>query len=537
VLFPAALLVMVTVALVLLVASSNIANLVLARAAERRREIAIRLAVGASRGRIVRQLVSESTILAFLGGLGGVVVAFALASLLVSFRPPLPVPISLDVGVDLRVVLFATGLTTAAVLLFGLVPALQVSRGDLVTPLKTEGSALTRRSGLFRLRGVFLVPQIALSLVLLVVAGLFVRSVANAAAMDPGFRVDRTALIALDLGLSGYSDSAAGSFYATLERRLGASGDSVSVTVTSRIPLDLYGNQSTTVSVARTAGGADEEAPLQFGEVDARYFDVLGIPLLRGRTFDDADLSSDARVAIVSAHAARAFWPNEDPIGRALLVGDERRRVEVVGVVGDVKVQSLGEPPQRFIYLPASGREARLLRVIARGPTEASALVERLRREVTTLDPQVAVFESRTMADHLDVMLFPYRIAASVGGVLGAFGLLLAALGLHGVVSFGVAQRRKELGIRMALGARAADVVRLVLGDHLRVVIIGAVVGLALSLALARVMQAALLGIGPSDPITFVAVVAVLGGVALGASYAPARRATRVEPAVTLRQE
>jgi len=534
--FPAALGLLAAVGFVVLIAATNVGNLMFARAASRQREIAIRLALGASRRQLVTQLLIESSLLATIGGALGLGLAFLFSRLLVAFHPPIPVPISLHVGVDARVVAFTTLVTAFAAVIFGLLPALQASRPSLTTALAGARASLTRRSRLLRLRNAFLVPQMALSVVLLVVAGLFTRSVMNAGAVDPGFDIDHTAMISLSLNLDGYDSTRARAFYQDLARRAESNGIR-SLSVVDRIPLDLYGNQSAAIRVASSvAGGGEETRVVQFAGVDARYFQTIGIPVVRGAAFTDSDVRSRAPIAIVSETMARRLWANAEAVGQTLRL-DDGRALRVVGVARDAKVQSLGEAPQPLFYRPIEPNYAKLLRTIVRSSDNPSVVVEMLRREVAALDPNVAIFESTTMTSHLGVMLFPYRAAAMLSAVLGAFGLLLSSVGLFGVVAFSVARRTREFGIRLALGSTSRGVVHMVLREQVRVIALSIGLGLALALGAARLLSSVVFGIGWADPVTLVVVVAGLAGVALVSSYVPAARATLVNPVVALREE
>jgi hypothetical protein len=274
---------------------------------------------------------------------------------------------------------------------------------------------------------------------------------------------------------------------------------------------------------------------VQYARADPAYFETLHVPLIRGRGFRPEDIEQRSPVAVVSRYTAARLWPAGDALGARLGLEDGRV-VEVIGIAGDTKVQTLGESPQLFLYLPFDARYARLLRLIVRTNGDPAGLVPQFRREIAALDPAVGIFEARTLTDHLDTMLFPYRAAAGLASVLGLFGLLVAALGLYGVVAFGVAQRTREFGIRMALGARSGDVLRQVLRESLRVVLIAAGFGLALALGVGQLLRSILFGIGPGDPLTMVTVTLLLAAVALFASWLPARRATMVAPAEVLRE-
>jgi predicted permease len=524
--------VLIAVGFIVLIAATNVGNLMFARAASRRREIAVRLALGASRRQLVSQLLVESSVLAALGGILGLALAFAFAKLLVAFHPPIPVPISLQVGIDTRVVFFTIALTTFAAIIFGLLPALNASRPSVTTRLTGAREAVTRRSGFMRLRNAFLVPQLALSLVLLVVAGLFTRSVMNADAVNPGFDLEHTAMLSLSLDLDGYDSVRARVFYDDLARRVTAT-DGGSMSVVDRIPLDLYGNQSATV---RVVSGGNESQVVQYAGVDAHYFDAIGIPIVRGRTFTEADVRSRAPVAVVSEAMARHMWPNGDAVGQTLRVDDDVA-LQVIGVARDAKVQTLGEAPQSFFYRPLEPKYNRLLRTIVRASASPATVVNMLRREVASLDPNVAIFESTTMQRHLSTMLFPYRAAAIFGALLGAFGLLLSSVGLFGVVAFGVTQRTREFGIRLALGATPPGVVRMVMREQSRILAIAMAVGLVLALGVARLMASVVFGVPWADPVTIAVVVIGLGAVALVSTYVPAARVTAVSPAVALRED
>jgi len=534
-LLPGAAIVLMAAGLVILIAAANIANLMLARATSRSREIAIRCALGATRRQIVAQLLAESGILAVLGGVVGLALAFAFARLLVVFQPPIPVPVSLRVAIDARVVAFTVLSTGFAALIFGLIPALQVSRPSLTRALTGARLELGRRSRVLRLRGLLLVPQLTLSIVLLVIAGLFARSVIKAGTVDAGFDIDRTAMLALSLNLDGYDSVRAATFYADLTRRLAAERRVEALTITDRIPLDLYGNQSERVTLPGTTGDAGVRV-VQTAGVDADYFRTLGVPIVAGRSFTAADVRSGAPVGIVSAALARRFWPNRNAIGQVLrdANGDP---VEIVGVARDAKVQTLGEAPTSLFYRPLLTRYSRLLRIIVRSSEAPDRVVGRLRREVAALDPDVAIFESGTMTSHLALMLFPYRAAAVMSALLGGFGLLLSSIGLFGVVSFSVARRTRELGIRLAIGASPKAVTRMVVGEQARVIGVSGASGLVISLVAARALQSVVFGISWADPLTFASVFLTLACVALVASYLPAIRATRISPLDALRED
>ncbi len=532
--FPAVLLLLAAVGFVVLIAATNVANLMFARAANREREIAVRLSLGASRRQIIAQLMAESGLLAALGGTLGLALAVLLSRILTSYRPPVPVPISFHVGVDARVVWFTIALTTLTALVCGLIPALQASRPSLTTSLSGARVMNGKRSAVMRLRRAFLVPQLTLSLVLLVVAGLFARSVLRAGAVDTGFDMNHTAVLALNLELDGYDSTRAQRFYTDLARRVEGSGPGRSVTVTNRIPLDLYGSQSMSVSIA---GLTSKTSPVvQIAGVDSRYFDALGVALIRGRAFTDAEVRSQAPVVVISEAMAQRYWPSRPALGETIR-DDAGRALTVVGVARDAKVQTLGEAPQPLLYQPLPQDYARLLRLVVRSTESPSIVASQLRREVAALDPNVAIFESGALSNQLGLMLFPYRAAAIASAMLGLFGLLISSIGLFGVVAFSVARRTRELGIRIALGATPRMIVNMVVAEQTKVIALSIVIGLALGLGAARALASLVFGISWSDPVTLVGVVSSLSGVALLATYLPAARATRISPAVALREE
>jgi predicted permease len=522
---PAAGAVMFASLLVLLVACANLAGVMLARGITRRREIAVRLAIGATRWQIVSQLLVESAVLAVAGGALGLVGARWAAAGLAAWRPELPVPISLNTAVNWRVALFTLAVSALATILFALVPALRTSR----TPAAgTANVTAARRRRWIGARDVLLIPQVAIALMLVTVAALFARSVSRAGAVDPGFEPAHTAFVSVYLGMSGYDDARAAQFFERLSRSLQQDGTITHAALADRLPLDIYGNQTATVTV-----GA-RESVVQIAHVGAGYFEAMGIGVPAGRAFDPGDGRPGADSAIVSAEAARAFWPARPAIGERLRIGD--RVATVVGVAADARVQTLAETPQPFVYLPIQGDRAKLLRLIVRVTGDPSGAVARIRREVPALDPAVAIFESRTMTDYLGVMLYPYRLGAAVAAVLGLFALAVAGIGLYGVLACGIGERLRELAIRIALGATPATIVRAASAETIRATAIGTIAGTGLALAAGQLLAGVLFGISPADPVALAGTAAVIALVVAGASAGPVRRALRVAPMSILRQ-
>ncbi len=525
----------VVVGIVLLITCANLANLVMARASARGREFAVRLALGASRSRMVRQVLVENVVLGAVGGLAGLALATWMAALASQYRPPLPVPIALDIHPDFRVFLFVALLAVLAGALVGIAPALQASRLSLAPVLKDAAPAGgSRRS---RARNAFVVLQVGLSLVLLVGAGLFLRSLREAMAIDPGFGARRALIVALDLGLNRYSADRARQFQADLRERVQAVAGVEAVAFASVLPLSFDGGrQGITVEGYRETTGEDME--ILSNTVSDGFFEVMELPLARGRAFTAADREGTPGVVMVNESFVRRYWPESNGLGRRLsLSGPEGPFLEVVGVARDSKYQSLYEDPKPYFYRPLGQVPENSVTLVARSSIEPAALAGPVKAIIRGLDPSLPVEGVSTLDGHIDLSLLPARIAGVVLGLFGLLGLVLASLGVAGVVAFGVSQRVREIGIRVALGARHGEVIRLVVRDALRLVAIGLGVGVALALPLAVLVRQFLYGLSPVDPAAFGGAVAVFGAVAVLASWLPARRAAAVDPVVALRAE
>lgn len=525
------------VGLVLLIACSNIANLLLVRAAERRREIAVRLALGASRGRLIRQLLTESVLLALLGGLAGLLIAIWTARLIVAFKPPLPIPLNLDVPLDWRVLTFTLGIALLTGILCGLAPALQSTRPGVVAALKDEEGGLIRRHRKLGLRNLLVVAQVATSALLLVGAGLFLRSLGNAQSIDPGFRLRNGVAVQLALELGGAYDEAQGrAFYDRLLERVRALPGVRSASLAEHLPLGLNIHVSSVEIEGRPKPGKGEELTVDRSGVVPGYFETLGIPLLAGRDFAATDGPAAARVAIINQTAARQFWPGEDAVGKRLRLG-EGEWMTVVGVAKDGKYRTLGEEPRPFVYPNSLQQYSAFMTLVVATDGNEQVMLDQVRRQLDALDPNVPIFNISTMSKHLSIMLFPARLGAALLAAFGTLGLLLAGIGLYGVVAASVARRTREVGIRMSLGARRSDVLALVVREGMVLTGIGLAIGLGLALLGAQLLRGLLYGIGTHDPVTFVAVAVVLGGIAFLANLVPAGRATQVEPVVALKYE
>ena len=533
---------LVVVGLVLLIACANVANLLLARSAARRREIGIRLALGAGRGRLVRQLLTESLLLSVLGGGAGLLLALWASDLLLAFKPPIPYTLAIDYAPDARVIVFTTVMALFTAAIFGLAPALHASRTDLLSVLKGDarvGGAPGGRRLRPALRSVLVVSQIALSLVVLSCAGLFLKSLRNAGTIDPGFETRRVLLGTFDVALLGYSEDRGRAFYRDLVERVTALPGVVSASLAENLPLDDNWNDVGPIVAEGQPYPADGRGiAAEFSVIAPGLARTLGVPLLRGRDFDEHDDADAPAVALINEALAEHLWPGQDPIGRRLRIGlpDAPLR-QVVGVVGDIKYRTLGEGARPFVWRPVAQTYRSQMSILVRTSAHPAGLIEPVRRAVRALDPALPVYGLKTMATHMGHALWWTRMGATLSATFGGLALLLAAVGLYGVVSYSVAQRTREIGIRMALGARRADVLRLVVGQGMLLVLAGTAAGLLAALAAGRVVSSLLYDVGAFEPLTLLSIAAILCGASLLATWLPARRAARVDPMVALRHE
>ncbi|HVS12620.1 MAG TPA: ABC transporter permease [Thermoanaerobaculia bacterium] len=521
--------------LVLLIACANIANLLLARGARQGREVAVRLSLGATRGRLVRQLITESLTLAIFGGIAGVAVAFVALRVLRGVALPVGVDLRLDVPLDGGALLFAVALSALTGLIFGLAPALRASRPALTSALKEGAEAAGRRFRALSLRNAIVVGQVAGSLVLLLVAGLFLRGLEQASRIDVGFEPDGVAMLRIDLEREGYAAEEARRFRQELATRLAAAPAVAAVAWSDNVPL-AGGGQRRGVGIEGYEPQTGEDMEFDFATVSPGYFRALGVPLVAGRAFEESDREGAPRVVIVNQAFADRFWPGESALGKRMSYSGES--AEVIGVARDGKLRSLTEEQRLAFFVPAlqSPRPARTL--VARAASgSAEALLPLLRGEVAALDARLPVTGVRTLRAAIAGSLLPQTVASWLLGSCGVLALLLAAMGLYGVLAYAVSSRVREIGIRMALGARAADVVRTVVQRGLALALVGVALGAVAAFAAGRLVQGLLLGASPLDPLAFGTTVAVLVAVAAAASWLPARRAARVEPASTLRSE
>ena len=530
---------MTIVGIVLLIACANIANLLLARASRRRREIAVRLALGAGRARLVRQLLTESVLLSTIGAAVGLALAYWLLDILRAADLPLPVPVDDTLTIDRQVLAFTALLAVATGLLFGLAPAVQASSPDVVPVLKNElvptGTGSRGALPVFSLRQALVVSQVAASLIALVAAGLFVRSLRDAQSIDTGFETTGVLVMNFNLGREGYTPERGQLFYQQVVERVAGLPGVAHAAVAQNAPLG--GGLLRSVFPEGLDTTTRDRILVQVNAVSPGYLETIGVPILRGRDFISADGPDSPRVVIVNERMAQQFWPGEDAIGKRFRFPGEEFTT-IVGIARDAKYNGVAEDPIPFIYEALRQRYTPAAALHVRAQADAAGLAPAVRREVLALDPTLSVFNIRTLEDQVFDSLQPLRVNVVLLTTFGVLALSLAAIGLYGVANYSVAQRTREIGVRMALGAQPAAVLRLVLGQGLALVALGLALGLGLAYAGSFVIPPALLpNVSARDPWTFAGTAAVLAVVAFAASYVPARRATRIDPLIALRTE
>lgn len=520
-----------------LIVTANVANLMLARAAGRRKEIAVRLAAGATRGRLIRQLLTESLLAALAGGALGVLLAWQLVDSLILF---LPAEIARRAQIDFPLDAWSLGLTLlltlASGLLFGLAPALKSTRPDLVEALKESGRSTVGGAAHNRLRSSLVVVEIALALVLLVSAALCIKGLRQARRVDVGFKPDHVLIAELRIGMNGHDQETGKAFYRELRQRVAHRPEVEEAAFASWFPLGLGGCKGWGVAVEGYTRPPGEDETYEYAIISPRYFAALRIPLVSGRDFTDDDDASAAPVAIVNEHFARRFWPGQDPLGRRFRVGGQWRTI--VGLARAGKYTRVDEAARGFFYLPYQQGVPDLdLGLCVRTRGEPTAFAGTLRETIRQLDSRVDIVETVTLAAHSSMAIFPQVMAANLLAFLGGIALLLAAMGVYAVVAYTVGQRTQEFGVRMALGASPRQLLRLVLGHGFMLAAAGLASGLALAAAAARLLGGFLHGVHPFDPVIFASTSLGLAVVALLACWLPARRATRVDPMVALRAD
>lgn len=530
----ALLFVLVAVGIVLLVVCTNVAGMFLARSSARRREIALRLALGTGRWRLIRQLLMESTAIALVGGVIGLGLAFIGTRLMSSIPLPLPITIELSLDPDWRVFLYTFAISIITGIVFGLAPALQSTRTDLVLDLKGQHSDEARGRWAF-LRNGLVVGQLALSLMLLIGSVLLARSLGQATQIDVGFRPDRFALIQLNLTMYGYDDARARTFYDSLQQRLLGVPGVESVTTADRTPFSININTTALYPTASPEAGS-EPFTIDNSNVGPEYFDTMQIPIVEGRAISRMDTADAPRVAVVSEAFAKRFWPGESAVGKQ--VSNRTGRVtEIVGVSRDYKVQTVGETPRAYIHFareqvfnPSTG-------VVVRTAGPPEAVLPALRSQIAAVDSQIVPFQITTLGKERSHALMPVSATAGLLGAFGLFTVFLAAIGLYGVIAYSVGRRTREIGTRMAIGATPGDVLRQVVGEGLKLVVLGALIGWAATAAASRVMQSLLYGISGVDPASFLVGTVALALVALVANIIPAWRASKIDPMRALRAD
>jgi putative ABC transport system permease protein len=541
---PALLILLGAVAFVLLIACTNVANLLLARGADREREFAIRAAIGAGRHRLLRQLLTESLLVAMLGCGAGVLLARWCIRLIVAFNPG-DIPRIEQVDIDGPTLIFVTAVGLFTALLFGIAPALRLSRPDLQRSLKQAGSTWSTTLTSRRLRSGLVVTEIALAVVLLIGAGLLVRSFVSLINVDPGFAVDRIASLQVFIwGRYTTPDQRIAYVNETL-KRLEEMPDVEAAGITTALPIL---ESSATTSIPLIIDGqpprpAGQEPVAQISIATSGYFRAIGTRLLRGRLFDQFDTSSSLKVAVINDTMAKRYWSNEDPVGRKFTLRSGGRSepgpltLEIVGVVNDSRQDGLDKAPRPEFFRPHSQSPSGSLIFVVRTRNDASALIPALRESIWTTSPDLPFYAVTTMDQLVSDSLKARRFNLAMLGVFAGLALILALIGVYGVMSFVTRQRTHEIGVRVALGAKAVDIARLVVGQGLRLVIIGTAIGAVAALALTRLMSALLFEVTTTDPATFAVVIVLLPAVALLACYVPARRATKVDPLMALRYE
>ncbi len=531
---------MAAVGLLLLIACANVAGMLLARSAARQREIGIRLAIGASRWRIVRQLLAESLVLG-AGGLAiGVALAFWLTRALAAIDLPIPIPIVLDLRLDWRVLTFAAIAAGLTALAAGLAPAARAARLDLVSDLK-GGTPTARVAGRrWTLRDGLVVAQIAVTVLLLVSAGLMLRSLNASQRANVGFRTSGLAMVSIETGMLRYDDARSRRFFDEVVARLRGRPDVDAVALASRVPFAVNYN-STNIAIPGLQTALDQMGPsISSGRVSPDYFTTLGIGVLHGRAFVESDAPETPRVAIVNDAFARKYWPGESAIGREVFENTlgGGRNFQIVGVVADHKLHTVGEATTPAIYFASTQRPNASFNVImARTKGDETALLAAMRQTVLALEPSAIFIDDQTMRDQISTTLFPIRATAVLVGTFGVAGLVLAAIGLYGVIAFSVARRSREIGIRMALGARPRTVLGMVMRQGLGLAVVGLVTGLLLAVAATTLLRGALYGTGATDPIAWAGATALLLLVTAAANLIPARRAMHVDPVGVMRTE
>lgn len=528
---------MALVGLVFLIACANVANLLLAQSSTRRKEIAVRLSLGGTRWRLIRQVLTESMMLALLSGVVSLGLAVLAGWAFGAVKLPTDIPFELDLSLDRNVLVFTFLISLLAGLLFGVLPALKLTKMDLVATLNAEGGRGTSGAGKGRLRNMLVIAQVAVSMVVLITAGLFVRSMQGAQDINPGFEIKNRLLLSYDPSLQGYDEVRGRALYKNLLDQVRALPQVTSATIVSPLPLDFVSN-SEDVTIEGADATAEPVAVLR-SIVGSRYFETINTRILQGRDFADTDTAESPKVVVINEAMAKRFWPNQEAVGKRIRLGGPTSEFyQVIGVAQNGKYRTIGESPRPYLYLPFSQKyAAEYLTLVVHTAGEPANLAGPVRSQFQSLDRSLPVFDVKTMEEHMSRSLLSARLSAAFTGIFGGLALVLALTGLYGVVWYSVILRQREMGIRLALGAQQSDVLKLVLRQGLGMASIGIVIGLLGAFALGQLISSLLYGISPIDPLTFAGVTLIFLLCALLASYSPARKAARTEPTITLRAE
>lgn len=538
---PIAAALMTVVGLVLLIACANVASMLLARASSRHKEIGIRLAIGASRGRLMRQLVTEAVVLSLLGAVAGTLLAWWITSAVAALSLPLPIPLAFDLRIDGRVLAFTLGATFLAALLAGMAPALQATKPSLVADLRGESSGSQAAGRRWTLRDALVAAQMAITALLLVVSALLTRSLIAARHTTAGFGVNTLAIVSTDTSTVGLKGEQSVRFYDRAIAKVSAIPGVEAAALATRVPMQLNSNQWEIWVPGRHQPG-DHGDTVEVTTVSPEYFKTMGVGIVEGRSFTSADRPETPRVAVVNETLARMTWPGQSAIGKIFRTrGGAGPPFEIVGVSADHKVRTLSEPPTPFLHISLTQRPSSYAAVVARTRGDAGALLRDMRRELLAIDPNLVFIENQTMEMQVDATLFPMRAAAWLVSGVGLVAMLLAAIGLYGVIAYSVARRTKEIGIRVALGARPGAVVGLVMRQGLVVAAAGLVAGAAatgvVAVLFARMIAGVLYRVSVADPFSWLGAAALLLAVSALANLIPAWRASRIDPTEALRSE
>jgi predicted permease len=524
------------VGLVLLIACANLANLLLAQSASRQKEIGLRAALGASQGRVTRQLLTESLVLAVLSAIVGLVIAFGGRAVLWSFRPPFILDGDVDLSFDSHVLFFTLGVALLTAVIIGLIPAIKVAKPDLIEAIKMGGRGGTVRWTRSPFRSLLVVTEVALALVALIGAGLFIRSLQNAQQISPGFESKKLFVFAFDLGALHYEEGRAQQYFRTAIERAQSVPGVESATIASNFPLG-GGLGRTVFPEGQDEASGYRGTLTQLNDVAPNFFQTLRIPLVGGREFTDADRKDTNQVAIINEAMGKQFWPDQNAVGKRFHFFGETQLREVVGVVRNTVVNNIGEEPQPLAYLPLAQDFAPAVTMQVRTSGRPESVVAGVRSQVQPLDTNLALTNFNTIEELIDQGLWAPRVGAGLLAVFGALALLLSIVGVYGVLSYSVNQQTREIGIRMAMGAQTGSVLSLIVGQGMRLALAGLAAGLLVALLATRVLSSLLFGVTAHDPLTFAGVTLVLATAAILGCYIPARRATKVNPITALRYE